>query len=175
MNGQRDHLLPFEEFLEWVATRDNEATHWKHESDLRSGIINHLQTTLADVRIQLERKDVLMTSGEPSAAAWRAWMVAVDACVHGLSETDGTHICDDCAVSTLDAFAAARVAEERERCARAICWRCRDKEQPPAHHHDDGGYVGVGDRVGGWYHDLPDGTYDECAAAALRAPEGAPR
>ena len=30
-----------------------DAEHWKRESDLRSGIINHLQTMLADVRAQI--------------------------------------------------------------------------------------------------------------------------
>ena len=39
-----------------IAAVTADATRWKNESDLRSGIINHLQTTLADVRAGLVRR-----------------------------------------------------------------------------------------------------------------------
>ena len=50
-----------------------EATHWKHESDLRSGIINHLQTMLAEVRAQLaaveQERNVLTLSRDGEVGA----------------------------------------------------------------------------------------------------------
>ena len=80
-----------------------DAEHWKRESDLRSGIINHLQTALADARAL--RKDAPVTSGEPSVAAREAVWATIDAYEDG--DLGNRQHLKDAVNASLDAFAVA--------------------------------------------------------------------
>lgn len=127
-----------------------QAAHWETESDLRSGIINHLQTMLADVRTHLaaaEREHERLLEG------WRLDTEAINAANAEL----GT------------AYQARAAAEQR---VAALTEALRETDQFLAsveHVHDHSGAMNATQlgRRDGYVHVR--GTI----AAALRATEGA--